>query len=152
MAKRAAFFSSTLISSLLTSTLLVSATLLLTGCALSKQPVFNTTITGDVKVPLTRDKVSIYSVAPVSYAEIAKISASSVPSLVMNDPRRMDEVVKLLQIEAAKLGANAIVFSNLNNETIENEHYTFDGTQGGRIKEIRHIVHVQALAVYVDAK
>lgn len=146
MRKLPVLLSSTLMSSIL------AVTLLLTGCAISNQPSLNTKITGEVKAPLSSDNVSVYNVAPVSYAEIAKMSASTIPSLEINDARRVDEAVKLLQSEAAMLGANAIVLSNLDVETIEREYNTFNGTQGGRIKENRHIVHIHALAVYVNDK
>lgn len=56
----------------------------------------------------------------------------------------------MLQIEAAKLGANGLVLSNLDSETFEKEYSFFDGKQGGRIKEEHHIVHVYAVAVYVN--
>lgn len=126
---------------------ILAITLLLTGCAISNQPTLNTDITGDVRSPLPSDNVYVYNVAPVSYAEIAKMSTSTVPSLVINDKRRVDQAVKLLQSEAALLGANAIVLSNLDIETVVQE---YNGIQGGRITENRHVVHIQALAVYVD--
>jgi hypothetical protein len=55
-----------------------------------------------------------------------------------------------LQLEAAKLGANGLVLSNLDRETFEREHSFSGGNQGGRIKEQYHVVHVHALAVYVN--
>ena len=55
-----------------------------------------------------------------------------------------------MQLEAAKLGANGLVLSNLDRETFEREHSFSGGNQGGRIKEQYHVVHVHALAVYVS--
>jgi len=132
---------------------LITSVLTLAGCALPQQHDLRAHVTGEAKAPIPAKQVAIYAASPVAYKEIAQFSAYSMPSYVLNDTRRIDEVVSLLQEEAAKLGANAVVLSNLDHDLVEVKALNHISTGANTsVKENRHVVYVKALAVYVPEK
>ncbi len=76
----------------------------LAGCATTSH-----VITGKPREPIDPSQVTLYSVAPPNYEEIAVIEASSRSSFSFGDQRKMDAVIERLKKEAASLGANGVL-------------------------------------------
>jgi len=66
-------------------------------------------ITGKPRAPIDPSQVTIYSVAPPQYEEIAVIDASSQMSFAFGDQNKMNAVMDRLKKEAASLGANGVL-------------------------------------------
>ena len=66
-------------------------------------------ITGAPRTPIEPSQVTIYSVAPPQYEEIAVIDASSRMSFAFGDQNKMNAVMERLKKEAASLGANGVL-------------------------------------------
>jgi len=80
------------------------AILALAGCATTSH-----VITGKPRAPIDPLQVTLYSVAPPKYEEIAVIEASSRSSFAVGDQHKMDAVIERLKKEAASLGANGVL-------------------------------------------
>ncbi len=65
-------------------------------------------LTGTVHPAISPDQVNVYTQAPEYFEEIAQIRASSKASLRSTE-EKTDEAIDALRREAARLGANAIV-------------------------------------------
>jgi len=76
----------------------------LAGCATTSH-----VITGKPRTPIDPSQVTLYSVAPPQYEEIAVIEASSRSSFSFGDQKKMDAVIERLKKEAASLGANGVL-------------------------------------------
>jgi hypothetical protein len=77
--------------------------LLLTSCATSSHVLI-----GTVHPPISPDDVAVYTQAPEFFEEVAQIKASSGASLLSVE-EKADLAIEALTREAARLGANAIV-------------------------------------------
>jgi hypothetical protein len=75
----------------------------LAGCATTSH-----VITGKPRAPIDPSQVTLYSVAPPKYEEIAVIEASSRSSFSFGDQQKMDAVIERLKKVAASLGANGV--------------------------------------------
>jgi len=75
----------------------------LAGCATTSH-----VITGKPRASIDPSQVTLYSVAPPKYEEIAVIEASSRSSFSFGDQQKMDAVIERLKKEAASLGANGV--------------------------------------------
>ena len=73
-------------------------------------------IVGSVKPALLPEQVKIYIHTPKKYNEIALIETSSTGSWAFTSQGKMDVVIERLKEEAAKHGANGILFLGTVNE------------------------------------
>jgi hypothetical protein len=73
-------------------------------------------IVGSVKPALLPEQVKIYIHPPKKYNEIALIETSSTGSWAFTSQGKMDVVIERLKEEAAKHGANGILFQGTVNE------------------------------------
>jgi uncharacterized protein YbjQ (UPF0145 family) len=126
--------------------LLILACVLIAGC--SAKPTSTVTLTGQPKAAVSPSKVTIFSELPEEYTEIASLYAISTSSYTVNNPSKINDVMKQLKLEAAALGANAIVLTDLDNEAINVRRTIYDGYQSGAVDETKYHVKAQALAVY----
>jgi hypothetical protein len=69
-------------------------------------------VTGKVRDPISADDVRIYRVAPENYEEIAIVTASAGHDFKSNESL-IDSTVKRLKEEAAKVGANGVLLSEI---------------------------------------
>jgi hypothetical protein len=69
-------------------------------------------VTGIARDPIPVEKVRIYRVAPEKYEEIAMVSASAGHDF-KSDSALMETAIQELKKEAAKVGANGVVLSNI---------------------------------------
>ena len=92
--------------------LLVSATLMLAGCASSSLVV------GKVRPAITPEQVKFYLHPPKKYEEVAVVESSSQSSLAVSAQGKMDVVVRRLKKEAAKVGANGVLFQTTGNQSV----------------------------------
>lgn len=83
----------------------ILASLILSGCAAS-----SSILVGTARSPISPDQVKIYLSPPKAYEEVAVLDASSKSSWAATDQGKMDVVVTRLKEEAAKLGANGVIF------------------------------------------
>jgi uncharacterized protein YbjQ (UPF0145 family) len=81
----------------------------LTACTITDGSAIVTGITRD---PIPVEKVRIYRVAPDNYEEIAMVSASAGHDF-KSDSALMETAIQELKKEAAKVGANGVVLSNI---------------------------------------
>jgi hypothetical protein len=90
----------------LTSVLIFS---ILVGCTIMDG---GSIVTGIKRSPISVDEVRIYRVAPESYEEIAIVSASAGHDFKSNSAL-IDSVIQRLKAEAAKVGANGVLLSEI---------------------------------------
>lgn len=83
--------------------------LLLSGCGASSH-----ILVGVARDPIRASEVKIYVEEPVSYEKIAVLDASSKNSLAITDQGKMNVALDRLKEEAAKLGANGILLTSVN--------------------------------------
>jgi len=69
-------------------------------------------ITGMERGPISPDEVRIYRIAPDEYEEIAIVSASAGHDF-KKDSALMESAIQRLKEEAAKVGANGVLLSNI---------------------------------------
>jgi len=81
--------------------------LLLTGCASSS------VIVGKVRPPITIAQVKIYLHPPKKYEEVAIIESSSEAGFAITSQGKTNVVIERLKEEAAKIGANGILLSDM---------------------------------------
>jgi hypothetical protein len=65
---------------------------------------------GKARAPLKPEQVTIYMEPPAQYEQIAIIDASSEMSMQFGDQAKIDAALARLKREAAKLGANGVLF------------------------------------------
>lgn len=70
-------------------------------------------VTGITRNPISVNKVRIYRVAPKNYEEIAMVSASAGHDFKSNSALVNSTIMRLKE-EAAKLGANGVLLSQIN--------------------------------------
>lgn len=78
--------------------------LLLAGCESTSRVML-----GPTYPPISPDKVQIYYQPPARYREVALLETAS-GSFTYGEQHKMDAVLANLRIEAAKLGANGVLF------------------------------------------
>src|SRR5579862_8705042 len=81
----------------------VAPLVLLCACATSSHALI-----GTAHPPISPDDVAVYTQAPEFFEEIAQVKASSGASLKSTE-EKTDLAIEALRREAARLGANAIV-------------------------------------------
>lgn len=86
----------------------LSAALLLAGCATSSHIVVGTT-----RAPISPEQVKVYLHPPEKYEEVAVVDASSRQSFSPGDQAKTDKVIARLKEEAAKLGANGLLLQGV---------------------------------------
>lgn len=86
------------------------AGLFLFGCTITDG---SSVVTGEARASISADKVRIYRVAPEAYEEIAMISASAGHDF-KKDSSLMNSAIQRLKEEAAKVGANGVLLSGIN--------------------------------------
>lgn len=85
--------------------LLTSALAVLAGCSSTSQLV-----TGTPRAPIDPSQVRIYySAPPGGFEEIARLQTAS-GSFTYGEQNKLDNVLNNLRVEAAKLGANGVLF------------------------------------------
>jgi hypothetical protein len=89
----------------------LSAALLLAGCATSSHIVVGTT-----RAPISPDQVKVYLYPPEKYEEVAVVDASSRQSFSPGDQAKTDKVIARLKEEAAKLGANGLLLQGVEDQ------------------------------------
>ena len=87
----------------------VTILLILVGCTVVDG---GSIVTGIKRNPISVDAVRIYRVAPESYEEIAIVSAKAGHDF-KSDSALMDSAIQRLKEEAAKVGANGVLLSNI---------------------------------------
>lgn len=85
---------------------------LLAGCNTSTHVV-----TGTERPPTDPASVIVYDTPPAHYDTIARVTADSQGSWSMTAQGEMDDAVKALKAEAAKLGANGVILGGVTDET-----------------------------------
>lgn len=73
----------------------------------------NAIVTGNIRPAISPDKVRIYRTAPDSFEEVAIVSASAGHDFKKNS-ELMNEAIQRLKEEAAKVGANGIILTEIN--------------------------------------
>jgi len=92
------------------STLAVLALAALAGCSSTSQLV-----TGTPRAPIDPSQVRVYFTPPPGgYEEIAQLETAS-GNFTYGEQNKMDSVINNLRIEAAKLGANGVLFVGAEN-------------------------------------
>lgn len=86
------------------------AVIFLAGCTIKDG---NAIVTGNTKTPISPNEVKIYRTAPNNYEEIAIVSASAGHDFVKNSSL-MNSAIEMLKIEAAKVGANGVILTEIN--------------------------------------
>jgi len=89
---------------------LVLAVSLLAGCTIVDG---SSIVTGIERSPIPVDQVRIYRIAPETYEEIAIVSASAGHDF-KSSSALLDSSIQRLKQEAAKVGANGVLLSNVN--------------------------------------
>jgi hypothetical protein len=91
--------------------LLISlAALLITGCASSA------VVVGKVRPPLEVSQVKIYLHPPKKYEEVALVEANSKAAFAIGSQAKTNVVIERLKEEAAKIGANGVLLSNIGDQ------------------------------------
>ena len=108
--------------------------LLLVGC----YPV-SYVMLGEAKTPVDPNDVQVYADFPEKYEKIAIIQAGSDfafidPSFDFTHQQKTDKAMERLRIEAASLGANAIVLQGLSTHIKQNITATDDGIHSSNVK------------------
>lgn len=75
-------------------------------------------IVGDRRPAISVDQVKVYTKKPSEYEEIAIIDSSSANSLAFSEQGKMDAALESLKKEAAALGANGVLLSNISNQEV----------------------------------
>ena len=83
----------------------LATAMLLAGCQTSSHVMI-----GKARAPIDPSQVTLYMTAPPKYEEIAVIDASSEGSMQFGDQAKIDAALARLKKEAAKLGANGVLF------------------------------------------
>ena len=89
---------------------MILATLVLSGCATS------TVMLGEARTPTHPDSVKIYRTAPAGFEEIALISSDDRGAFNISEQGRTNTTINRMKREAAKLGANGILLTELGTE------------------------------------
>ena len=88
----------------------VSIALLTAACATPSSHI----LLGAARPAISPDDVRIYPTAPEEpFEEIALLNASSGNSLGGGGQKSVDEVISLMKVEAARLGANGVILGDL---------------------------------------
>lgn len=121
---------------------------LMTGCALA--PKSDITLTGEQRSALPVAEVVVYTEVPAQYTEIARITATSPGSATVAGQLKTDELVAFLKAEAAALGANAVIITQIKDEAVNERVSSYDGVQGSARNVVSYHKTAKALAVYVE--
>jgi hypothetical protein len=89
--------------------LLTLVTLLVSGCTITDSASI---VTGEARSATNPEAIKIYRQAPAKYQEIGIIYSSAGHDF-RSDSGILDSAVEALKIEAARLGANGIILSNI---------------------------------------
>ena len=90
--------------------LLTLITLIVSGCTITDSASI---VTGDARPATSPEAVKIYRQAPANFQEIGIIYSSAGHDF-RSDSGLLDSAIEALKAEAAKLGANGIILSNVN--------------------------------------
>ncbi|MCC5855864.1 MAG: hypothetical protein JJU10_09330 [Idiomarina sp.] len=97
---------------------------LLLGCS---SPMVHE-ITGQVRPAISPSEVVVYRNIPPNYEEIAILIASSPKTATVGDESTTQALFNQLQIEAAALGANGVIVTELVDEPVDVRTTNYDGT------------------------
>lgn len=90
----------------------IACAVLLYGCSTSSH-----VLTGTARPAIAPENVRIFNQAPPGqYEQIATVTASSQGSLAIGSQQNMDKAIERLKAEAAKLGANAVVLKDVQDQ------------------------------------
>jgi hypothetical protein len=70
-----------------------------------------TVMVGEARAPINPDKVTVYWDAPRHYDRIAIITKGSGGSWMFDDQNQVDIAIAKIKVEAAKIGANGIILT-----------------------------------------
>jgi len=120
--------------------------LLLVGC----YPVSHIML-GEAKDPIDPNYVQVYADFPEKYEKIATIQAASDfafkdPSFDFTHQQKTDKAMERLKIEAASLGANAVVLQGLSTQIKQNITANKDGVHSSNVK----MKEVTATAIFIE--
>jgi murein endopeptidase len=73
-------------------------------------------LTGTVRPPIAASSVVLYGAAPPNFEQIALLCASRTTFFGTGGQRTIDQLVRQLSAQAAKLGANGIILDDLSDE------------------------------------
>jgi hypothetical protein len=86
------------------------AALLLAGCVTPSSHI----LLGTPRAPISPDEVKLYTEPPAQpFEEIALLNASSGGGVGYGGQKSVDEVIQLMKVEAAKLGANGLLLGDI---------------------------------------
>ncbi len=136
--------------------------LIVSGCTITDG---SSIVTGTPRNPISTDQVRIYRVAPESYEEIAMVSSSAGHDFKSNSAL-IDSAIQTLKEEAAKLGANGVLLSNIDERDSPSTSTTYGnanahGSDGSSVYASGNSVSVtrgdtytrtRGLAIYVPTK
>jgi hypothetical protein len=118
-----------------------------------------TIMMGKARAPISPDKVQVYWKAPRKYDVIAIITKGSGGSWMFADSSQVDNAIAKIKVEAAKVGANGIILTAIENDSSGGVSlgvggFGFPGRHvavGGDTSVYAPFIHktVQAEAVYV---
>lgn len=96
---------------LLQPSLVLVVLLVLSGCATS-----SSVVTGEQRAPIEPDEVTVYQTPPDAYEEVAILEANSKRSMEFTDQGKINAAIARLKEQAAKLGANGILLTDISDE------------------------------------
>ena len=76
-----------------------------------------TIIVGEPRPPISPDRVKVYWDAPRKFDRIAIITKGSGGEWIFSDSNEVDSAIARIKIEAAKLGANGIILTAIENRS-----------------------------------
>lgn len=108
------------------------AIIFFTGCTIKDG---NAIVVGNIKTPISPNEVRVYRTAPDKFEEIAIVSASAGHDFLKNSSL-MNSAIEMLKIEAAKVGANGVILTDIDERDTPNvvtgySSTTMIGTGGG---------------------
>ena len=100
---------------------------LINGCIISDSSHI---LTGIKREPISVDQVRLYSEPPAKYDVIAIVSANAAHDFVKQQ-KLVDEIVRKLKTEAAKLGANGVLLESVANQNTGSNGVFINPANGG---------------------
>jgi hypothetical protein len=136
--------------------LALSLSIALGSCATSSQ-----TITGVARAPIAASEVTIYTLAPPKFEEIAVLKASRKSVSSAGGERAIDKVIDEMKMQAAQLGANGLLLEDFSDAQslslgtgVGSNSYTHNGSislgVGGAIGIIKKTGRGRAIYVSSD--
>lgn len=133
-------------SAILLTAAAAACAVLISACASSA------VVIGKARPAIAPEQVKVYLTPPKKFEEIALLESSSKSSWAITDQGKMNVVVARLKVEAAKLGANGVLFRTAGSEYAGSVSTGFATAPGSAILFSPGILHKAGtgVAVYVE--